>query len=63
MEPQRYKIVSDNDGHDYVICVEEEEAFYTWVEAVENYDYSGKGFDNCRMNCSRLTFTDPQGWK
>jgi hypothetical protein len=59
----RFKIVSDNDGHDYVIHIEEEEAFYAWVEAVDNYEYGGKGFDDCRMNVCNLTFTDPQGWK
>jgi hypothetical protein len=59
----RYKLVCDNDGHEYVIRVEEEEAFYAWVEAVDNYDYGGKGFDDCRVAIHNLTFTDPQGWK
>jgi hypothetical protein len=61
----RFKLVSDNDGHDYVIHVEEENAFYSWVEYMEGDEdaYGGKGFDDCRVNCSNLTFTDPQGWQ
>ncbi len=63
MEPQRYKIVSDNDGHDYIIHVEDEYDFYNWVEAMETDNpFDGKDFDDCRMNVCRLTFTDPQGW-
>lgn len=63
MEPQRYTIVSDNDGHDYVIPVGEDEQFYAWVDAMEgDQDYDGKDFEQHRLAgaLSLLTFTDPR---
>ena len=63
---QRFKLVTDNDGHDYIIHVEDETAFYAWVESTEGWDsetYTGKDFEGCRVSINRLTFTDPQGWQ
>jgi hypothetical protein len=63
MEPQRYTIVSDNDGHDYVIPVGEDEQFYAWVDAMEDgQDYAGKDFEPYRLggSLSLLSFTDPR---
>ena len=61
----RYKIVTDNDGHDYVILAHLEEDFYRWVGAMEDEDeeYEGMDFEDRRMTICNLTFTDPQGWQ
>lgn len=60
----RYRVVSDNDGHDYVIEPKDEQAFYKWVEAMEEgFNFDGLDFEVRRVNCSGWTFTDPQGWK
>ena len=61
----RYKIVSDNDGHDYVIPAHLDDEFYKWVDAEENDEvYDGyEDFNEFRMNTNNLTFTDPQGYK
>ena len=61
----RYKIVSDNDGHDYVIPANLDDEFYKWVDAEENDEvYDGyEDFNEFRMNTNNLTFTDPQGYK
>jgi hypothetical protein len=60
-EPQRYRICSDNDGHEYYIKVQHVDDFYKWVEYVENDcvrpddgDYEGFRIDG------RFTFTDPR---
>lgn len=65
MGEKRYRLLSDNDGHDYIIEVGEEIAFYVWVEQTENeYEmYMGQSFEDRRMNINDLTFTDPQGWR
>lgn len=59
---QRYRLVSDNDGHDYVIKAGQEPYFYSWVEAMENYGETELDFEDCRVNSSGWTFTDPQGY-
>jgi hypothetical protein len=61
--PQRYQLVSDNDGHKYIIKEGDENLFYAWVQDTEEGEDSAFDFENCRMNVNRLTFTDPQGWK
>ena len=61
---KRYQVISDNDGHDYIIPADRDEDFYRWVDAEEN----GKklrpkiDFEPIRINCYGWTFTDPQGY-
>jgi len=59
---QRYRLLSDDDGHDYLIPVGQEELFYQWIEALENYEETELNFDDVRLNGapSRLSFTDPK---
>ena len=59
--PQRYRIMSDNSGHEYFIKVEDEKLFEAWVEATEadETDYEGPDFDENRID-GRFTFTDPR---
>ena len=56
---QRFRLVSDNDGHDYVIPVEKTNEFYKWLDDEERstYDECGK-YDEYRTE--RFTFTDPR---
>ena len=58
----RYELLSDESGHDYVVPVGNQKEFYAWVDA-EGQEFSGKDFQDCRVNVNRLTFTDPQGYK
>jgi hypothetical protein len=59
----RYKVLADNDGHRYVIAVENEKEFYRWVQESESeFGYDGKDFADRRMTTYALTFTDPKGW-
>jgi len=59
---QRYRLLSDDDGHDYLIPVGQEELFYQWMEALENYEETELDFEDARLNGvpARLSFTDPK---
>lgn len=62
MADERYRLVSDNDGHEYIVPADQEENFYTWVEANETHEDTDFDFADRRLNSSSWTFTDPQGW-
>jgi len=59
----RYRILSDESGHEYFIKVEDEGAFDAWVaqeeETYADLDYTGPDFEENRIN-GRFTFTDPR---
>lgn len=61
MSKQRWMIVSDDSGHDYVIKVEEEKDFDAWVAATEADEDTELDFDEYRIGGSprMLSFTDP----
>ena len=60
---QRFRLVSDNDGHKYAIPADRLDAFYRWVES---FDTDGipsgleEDFEVYRLGCSitRYSFTD-----
>ena len=60
----RYKLLSDDDGHDFVVPVEQEKAFDLWLQSV--YDPMcedlpmPEGVQSIGGSPSLLTFTDPQ---
>ena len=60
----RYRIVSDESGHDYAIKVYDTNNFYFWARAGEDdYDgpeYDGPDFEDQRLDGGVLTFTDPK---
>lgn len=61
-DPQRYRLLSDNSGHDYYIPVEQVENFQSWVQYYddgEEDEYRGPDFDGNRID-GRFTFTDPR---
>lgn len=57
---QRYRLMSDNDGHKYIIPVGQEDNFYSWVEGEEEGIDSKFNFEAQMLGGSRLTFTDPK---
>jgi hypothetical protein len=63
---QRYRVIQDNDGHDYIIPAGREDDFYMWVAAAENNWKVLKApkldFEPMRVNSTRWTFTDPQDY-
>lgn len=62
----RYRLVSDNSEHHYIIPSDKEEEFDWWVEITESdeddYDDPVEEFDKYRLSGSprRVTFTDPR---
>ena len=57
---ERYRVISDESGHDYVIPVYKTKEFEAWVRATEDGDNSNYDFDDCRIDGGVLTFTDPK---
>jgi len=54
------RIISDNDGHWYIIPEDEDYDFYCWVNAMENnLEWDGKDFDDRRVNISAVRI---QSW-
>ena len=58
----RYRFVSDDDGHTYLIPATEKVDFFRWLERSVYWDnYRGKAYDDCRIDSSSFwTFIDPQ---
>lgn len=57
--PQRFRICSDDSGHDYFIPVGHVRDFEAWVEATENGGDTDLDFDANRID-GRFTFTNPR---
>jgi hypothetical protein len=60
---QRYKLLSDDDGHYYIIPVEKTKQFRRWVDAAPYWEgYREENFEGRALggSPSLLTFTDPQ---
>jgi hypothetical protein len=63
---QRYKLLSDDDGHYYLVPVEQEEAFNEWVASFnedeegdpDGYAKLGAQSLGCSPTC--VSFTDPK---
>lgn len=56
--PQRYCLVSDNDGHDYCIPVDKKQEFEDWVYA--EADEGGAEPEYAQRVEGTFTFTDPE---
>jgi hypothetical protein len=54
---ERFTLVSDNDGHEYVIPLARKIEFDKWVEAE---DFDCDRFNEFRIEGGLLTFTDPK---
>lgn len=60
---QRFRLLSDDDGHRYLIPVGKEKAFYAWIAAGPYWEgYTGEDFNECSLGCSLpcYSFTDFQ---
>jgi hypothetical protein len=61
---QRFKKVRDNDGHRYIICVEDEKLFDLWVLVMEHGDGDDLNdlpdFEDDRIDGGDITFLDPR---
>jgi hypothetical protein len=64
---KRWRFVSDDDGHDYLIPAELEKQFNHWVDSADPFDedaaeYDGPDFNEFRtgMSPNSYTFTDPK---
>lgn len=54
MKTPRYRFMRDEDCHDYIILVGEEENFQKWLDAVYNdREYGGPPFDELRCDSPR----------
>lgn len=57
-ETTRFRFMSDDDGHDYLIPVGYERAFEDWVAAAPYWEnWVGDDFNEYRINCSTRFFT------
>lgn len=66
MDEQRYRLVRDDSGHQYIIPEEQVESFHACLEGWEEggwQAFEDNRFDDYRVNRSGWTFTDPQGWQ
>ena len=59
----RYRVIADNDGHDYIIPADGKSICYRWVTAEGEGEEPPKlDFEPIRINSTKWTFTDPQGY-
>lgn len=60
--PTRYRFMSDDDGHDYIIPADEEAHFRRWLACGPYWDnYKGKEYNDCRIDIPTFfTFIDPR---
>jgi len=57
----RYKFLSDDDGHTYLVPVEKIEAFEKWLAAGPYWEnYTGEEFESLGRSLNCFSFTDPQ---
>lgn len=55
----RYKVLSDDSGHEYWVKVGDEDAFYAWAEDIYQDEDHPYDFEDNRIEGS-FTFTDPR---
>jgi hypothetical protein len=61
--PKRYRLVSDSDGHRYLIEAHQEDEFHRWEDAGPYWEkYSGVDFNDCNIGgaFSVYTFENPK---
>ena len=63
---QRYRVMSDNDGHEYIVPENKETEFEAWIIEMDSdglvTSLFKEDFEDMRINNSNWTFTDPRGW-
>ena len=59
--PKRFRLLSDDDGHKYLIEVGKEAAFYEWLNAGPYWEnYKGEEFESLGSHFSTYSFCDPR---
>jgi hypothetical protein len=57
----RFRLLSDDDGHKYLIEVGKEEAFEKWLAAGPYWEnYEGEEFESLGSHFSTYSFCDPR---
>ena len=62
-ELKRFRLLRDDDGHDYLIEVGKEKAFEKWIAAGPYWEnYKGEDFNEARIGShfSTYSFADPR---
>ena len=60
-ELKRFRLLSDDDGHKYLIEVGKEEAFQKWLDAGPYWEnYKGEEFESLGSHFSTYSFADPR---
>jgi hypothetical protein len=58
---KRFRLLGDDDGHDYLVEVGKEEAFRKWIDAGPYWkNYTGEEFESIGSAFSCYTFADPR---
>ena len=58
---QRFRLLHDDDGHSYLVKVEEEADFYAWLNAGPYWEgYTGKEFKGLSSHFNSYSFCDPR---
>jgi hypothetical protein len=59
--PKRFRLLSDDDGHDYLVELGQENAFAKWLEAGPYWEgYTGPEFESIGRHFSTYIFADPR---
>jgi hypothetical protein len=61
-EPTVYCLKQDNDGHWYVIDLDEEDNFLTWIDDTENDRESEYDFSDCVIGGNPTLVKFPSYW-
>ena len=60
-ELKRFRLLSDDDGHKYLVPVDKEAAFYEWLNAGPYWEnYEGEEFESLGSHFSTYSFCDPR---
>lgn len=58
---KRFRLLSDDDGHDYLVEVGKEKAFREFLDAGPYWkNYKGEEFESIGSHFSIYSFTDPR---
>lgn len=58
---KRFRLLSDDDGHEYLVEVGKEEKFQEWLDAAPYWEnYTGEEFESIGSHFSTYSFCDPR---
>jgi len=60
-ELKRFRLLSDDDGHEYLVEVGKEETFQRWIDAGPYWEnYEGEEFESLDSSFNTYSFCDPR---